>query len=157
GPSEDTTYSTAALRQPHGQSTIGHPITNTRAYILDAAGQPVASGDAGELHLGGDGLARGDLDRPDLTAERFFPAPFSARAGARLYKTGDRARVLPDGQIAFLGRIDHQVKLRGFRIELGEIEAALVAHPLVRDAVAVVREDRAQDPRLVAYVTVRDG
>ncbi len=183
GPSEDTTYSTYALRRPDGPATIGRPIANTQIYLLDSNLQPVPSGIPGELYIGGAGLARGYLNRPELTAERFVPNPFVKAKGKRLkandegddveakgtrqkvndedegdeailpftssllpsaerlYRTGDLARYLPDGNIEFLGRIDHQVKVRGFRIELGEIEAALRQHPAVRDAVAVARAD----------------
>ena len=141
GPSEDTTYSTFALRNVSGPATIGRPIANKQIYLLDSHLQPVAVGISGELHIGGDGLARGYLNRPDLTAEKFIPDPFSDESGARLYKTGDLARYLPDGDIEFLGRIDHQVKIRGFRIEPGEIEAVLGQHPAVRETVVVARED----------------
>ncbi|HYO16989.1 MAG TPA: amino acid adenylation domain-containing protein, partial [Thermoanaerobaculia bacterium] len=158
GPSEDTTYSTAAFIAPGSGSepAIGRPLPGTRAYVLDPAGQPVPVGVPGELFLSGAGLARGYLGRPGLTAERFVPDPFAAAPGARLYRTGDLVRFMPDGQLQFLGRIDHQVKVRGFRIELGEIEAALRAHPEVGETVALARRDGG-DARLVAYVTPRPG
>jgi amino acid adenylation domain-containing protein len=152
GPSEDTTYSTF-VRCPRGGDTepsIGRPIDRTRAYILDRHGMLLPEGVPGELFLGGAGLARGYYRRPDLTAERFVPDPFGP-AGARLYRTGDAARWLRDGSLAYLGRLDHQVKLRGFRIELGEIEAVLVAHPQVRNAVVVLREEK-DEKRIVAYL-----
>ncbi len=136
-------------------SPIGGPIPDLELYILDHHGEPVPIGVPGELCVGGAGVARGYLNRPELTAERFIPHPFSAKAGARLYRSGDLARYLPDGSIDFLGRIDQQVKIRGFRIELGEIEAALTQHPDVREAVVVVREDRPGEKRLVAYVVPR--
>ncbi|MFP5287511.1 MAG: amino acid adenylation domain-containing protein, partial [Thermoanaerobaculia bacterium] len=133
-------------------SPIGRPIPDLQAYVLDACGQPCSLGVPGEIFVGGAGLARGYLDRPALTAERFLPDPFSGRPGARLYRTGDLARMLPDGQVEHLGRIDHQVKVRGFRIELGEIEALLREHPALRDAAVLARGDSADDQRLVAYV-----
>ncbi|HOT90215.1 MAG TPA: amino acid adenylation domain-containing protein [Anaerolineae bacterium] len=131
---------------------IGRPITNARIHVLDADLRPVPPGEPGELHIGGDCLARGYLRHPALTAARFIPDPFSSTPGARLYKTGDLARVGASGDIEFLGRIDHQVKVRGFRIELGEIEVALAQHPAIQEAAVVVREDTPGAPRLVAYV-----
>jgi len=152
GPSEDTTYSTYALRQRGGPATIGRPIANTKIYILDHYLHPVPVGVLGEMYMGGDGVVRGYLARPKLTAEKFIPNPFSDEPGARLYYTGDLARYLPDGNIEFVGRIDHQVKIHGFRIELGEIEVTLSQHPAVQATVALVREDTPGDRRLVAYV-----
>jgi amino acid adenylation domain-containing protein len=158
GPSEDTTYSTFTLvpRGAAGEPTIGRAVAGSRAYVLDRALEPCPPGVPGELYLGGAGLARGYLHRPELTAERFVPDPFAAAPGERLYRTGDLARWLPGGELEFLGRIDHQVKVRGFRIELGEIEAALLAHPAVREAVVVARGE-SDDVQLVAYLVGRNG
>ncbi|WP_242688082.1 non-ribosomal peptide synthetase, partial [Photorhabdus stackebrandtii] len=136
---------------------IGRPIANTQIYILDVQGEPVPLGVIGEIYIGGTGVARGYLNRPELTAERFIPDPFSTVSGARLYKTGDLGRWLPDGNIEYLGRNDFQVKLRGFRIEPGEIEAQLVQCPGVDEAVVVAREDIPGDTRLVAYLRPQSG
>jgi amino acid adenylation domain-containing protein len=157
GPTETTTYSTFTLRKRGRKPTIGRPIANTQLYILDKNLEPVPIGVAGELHIGGAGLARGYLNRPELTAEKFIRHPFSDEPGARLYKTGDLCRYLPDGNIEYLGRMDQQVKIRGFRIELGEIEAVLGGHPAVRESVVVAREDVPGEKTLVAYLVVREG
>ncbi|AFZ09438.1 amino acid adenylation domain protein [Oscillatoria nigro-viridis PCC 7112] len=133
-------------------SLIGRPIPDLQVYLLDRNCQPVPIGIPGEIYVGGAGVARGYLDRSELTADRFIPNPFNDSLKARLYKSGDLARYLPNGDIEYLGRIDHQVKVRGFRIELGEIEAALGQHPDVARAVVVVREDVPSDQRLVAYI-----
>jgi amino acid adenylation domain-containing protein/non-ribosomal peptide synthase protein (TIGR01720 family) len=152
GPSEDTTYSTWAVVEMDEDLSppIGRPIANTQAYLLDHNLQPGPAGVAAELYLGGDGLARGYYNRPDQTAARFIPDPFAA-PGSRMYKTGDLARYRHDGQLEFLGRLDHQVKIRGFRIELGEIETTLRQHPNIRDAVMSVTGE-GDEKRLVAYV-----
>jgi amino acid adenylation domain-containing protein len=151
GPSETTTYSTFTLREPNRPPMVGRPVANTRVYILDRLQQLVPVGIPGELYIGGSGLARGYLEKPDLTAERFVPEPFSGEAGSLMYRTGDLARYLPDGNIEYLGRIDHQVKVRGFRIELGEVEAALQEHVSLKETVVIVREDTPGEKRLVAY------
>jgi amino acid adenylation domain-containing protein len=154
GPTEATVC--ASLFQCSGRvetaPPIGRPIANVQIYLLDQSQQLVPAGVAGELYIGGEGLARGYVNRPELTAEKFIPHPFGDVPGARLYRTGDSGRYLPDGQIEFLGRTDSQVKIRGFRIELGEIEAVLRQHEGVREAVVVNRQEPEQESRLVAYV-----
>ncbi|MEU3372746.1 amino acid adenylation domain-containing protein [Streptomyces sp. NPDC006660] len=158
GPTETTIWSTAhRLDSGAEQISIGRPLDNTQVYVLDERLAPVPVGMPGDLYLGGTGVARGYRGRPALTAERFVPDPFGNRPGARLYATGDKARLREDGTLVFLGRDDGQVKLRGFRIELGEIEARLEEHPAVRRAVALVREDRPGDQRLTGYVVAADG
>ncbi len=157
GPTETTIWSAACQIKPEDEVvTIGHPIANTEMYILDRQLQLVPTGVPGELYIGGDGLARDYLNRPELTAVGFIRHPFSAEPGARLYKTGDLARYRADGTIEVLGRLDQQVKLRGFRIELGEIEAVLSQHPAVRQAVVMAREDVPDDKRLVAYLVTQE-
>ena len=127
---------------------IGRPVDNTRVYVLDRAGNLLPAGVPGDLHVGGIGVGRGYLDRPDLTADRFVPDPFAGEPGARLYRTGDLARRRRDGLVEYLGRLDHQVKVRGVRIELGEIEAVLESHPQVREAVVVARKEQPEEVRL---------
>lgn len=159
GPTETTIWSTVEeVGATEGITNIGSPIANTQVYVLDGSRRPVPDGMVGELWIGGDGVARGYWQRPDLTAERFPPDPFVARDqaapwGARMYRTGDLVRWRADGRLDFLGRADHQVKLRGYRIELGEVESALEEQPGVSQAVAMTREDTPGDVRLVAYVT----
>ena len=153
GPTEATIDATWwCCRRGESSVPIGRPIAGTRAWVLDEGQRPVPPGVPGELYLGGVSLARGYLNRPDLTAERFVPDPRRPESGARLYRTGDRARWRDDGALEYLGRIDHQIKLRGMRIELGEVEAALAEHPAVREAVAAVRDAAPGDPRLYAWV-----
>jgi amino acid adenylation domain-containing protein len=135
---------------------IGRPVANTQIYVLDAQQQPVPIGAAGEIYIGGAGVARGYLGHPQVTAQRFTADPFTAEAGARLYRSGDLGRWRADGMLEYLGRNDDQVKIRGYRIELGEIEGQLVRHERLRDAVVVAREDVPGEKRLVAYVTLRD-
>ena len=163
GPTETTVFdtyyllSTADLERASGSSIIGRSIPGSHIYILDSYRQPVPIGVSGEIFIGGTGLARGYLNRPELTAERFVPNPFSQKPDARLYKTGDLARYLSNGNIEFLGRVDDQVKIRGFRVELGEIDAVLIQHLAVAQEVVVVREDTPGDKRLVAYIVAAQG
>ena len=153
GPTEASVDVTFYKVEPHDPIIpIGRPVANTQCYVLDENRQPVPMGAVGELYIGGDGLARGYLGRPELTAEKFVPNPFAAQPGARMYRTGDLARYQFDGNLVCLGRSDHQVKIRGYRIELGEIESALVTHDSVREAVVVAREEQAGDVRLVGYI-----
>ena len=153
GPTEATIWSTIdRVDNTEGTVCIGRPIANTQIYLLDEHLQPVPVGVPGELYIGGAGLARGYLNRPELTAQKFIVNPLSQEPSARLYKTGDLARYQRDGNIEYLGRIDHQVKVRGFRIELGEIEVVLSQHPDVRESVVVKREDASGNQRLVAYI-----
>ncbi|RKH46569.1 non-ribosomal peptide synthetase/type I polyketide synthase [Corallococcus sicarius] len=161
GPTECTTSATAhelrAVPAPGSNVPIGRPLANLQVYVLDEALALLPVGEAGALYLGGEGLARGYLNRPDLTGERFVPDPFPGSPGARLYRTGDRARWLEDGNLEFLGRMDHQVKIRGARVELGEIESVLRSLAQVGDAVVRVHEVSRGDKRLVAYVAPREG
>ncbi|HVR99975.1 MAG TPA: amino acid adenylation domain-containing protein [Thermoanaerobaculia bacterium] len=163
GPTE-TTVGILAFPVEHGRRCpfaagvpLGQPLPNTRVYLLDAALRLVPTGMPGELHAGGASLARGYQDAAGLTAERFIPNPFGSDAGARLYRTGDRARMLPGGQVEFLGRVDRQVKVRGFRVEPGEVEAALRSHPAVRDAVVMPGAEAAAVGALIAYVVAEEG
>ncbi|HEU5380545.1 MAG TPA: amino acid adenylation domain-containing protein [Ktedonobacteraceae bacterium] len=155
GPTESAINSTCWIYRPEESqrgTSIGRPIANTHIYLLDADLLLVPLGTPGELYIGGLGVARGYVNQPELTAERFIPHPFSSKPGERLYRTGDLARYQPDGTLEFLGRTDNQVKIRGIRVELGEIETVLRTHPAVQDCVVVVREDRPGDKRLVAYI-----
>lgn len=160
GPTEaaiDVSHWTCQRNSDKPVVPLGYPISNIQLYILNPALQPVPVGVAGELHIGGVGLARGYFNRPELTREKFIPDPFSAQPGARLYKTGDLARYRPDGAIEYLGRIDHQVKIRGVRIELGEVEATLAQYPPVKEVVVVAREDTPGNKRLVAYLVLKQA
>ncbi|HEY7559872.1 MAG TPA: amino acid adenylation domain-containing protein [Candidatus Binatia bacterium] len=159
GPTETTIWSAIhKVTSAGGPVPIGRPIANTQLYILDSRLQPIPIGVHGELYIGGDGLARGYLNRPELTKESFIPHPFSDQPGLRLYRTGDRARYLADGNIEFLGRVDNQVKIRGYRIELGEIESALNQHPGVRESAVVVRDrDSLGEKDLVGYFVLTQG
>jgi amino acid adenylation domain-containing protein len=156
GPSESHAATEFGLTGPPAEWTvltpIGHPIADAQVHVLDPQMQPVPVGVPGELYIGGVGVARGYLDRPELTAERFLPDPFGGVPGARLYRTGDLGRYRPDGALEFLGRIDHQVKIRGFRVEPGEVEATLGRHPAVRECVVVARTTDAGSHHLVAYI-----
>ena len=161
GPTEGTVVSTSGVvavdSSANQPPSIGRPIDGVEIYILDDRQQPVSEGRAGEIYIGGAGLARGYRNRPDLTAERFIANPLRAEAGARLYRTGDLARWLPDGQIAFLGRVDEQVKIRGYRVEPSEIATVLGQHPAVRTSVVIAREDVRGEKELVAYVVLSPG
>lgn len=162
GPTENTTFTTTFWVQDESRldstTPIGKPIDQTQVYILDSNLRPTPIGVPGELYAGGDGLARGYLRQPELTAERFIPNPFARQPGERLYRTGDWAKYCPDGTIEFLGRKDDQVKIRGFRIELGEIETTLMEHPQVRQAAAVAWEDNhSAEKRLAVYVACNPG
>ena len=157
GPTEDTTYSTYTLTRSNQRVTIGRPLPNTQAYVLDAHGNTQPIGVPGELYLAGEGLARGYYGRPDMTAERFLTNPFRSESSARMYRTGDLCRWLPDGNLEYLGRLDRQVKLRGFRIELGEIESVLAKHSSVRQCLVMAREDEPGLKRIVAYVVAAAG
>jgi amino acid adenylation domain-containing protein len=156
GPTEATVWCTLEEVEEVAEDAptvlIGGPIPNARAYVLDPAGEPLPVGVPGDLCIGGDGVVRGYLGRPGLTAERFVPDPFAAEPGGRMYRTGDRARWRAGGKLEFMGRLDDQVKIRGFRIEPGEVEAAIAAYPGVRHVRVMMREDRPGDKRLVAYV-----
>jgi amino acid adenylation domain-containing protein len=155
GPTEasiDATFWQCQRGSGYSVAPIGKPILNASIYILDENLQPTLPGEAGELHIGGVGLANGYLNRSELTSEKFILNPCCTNSKERLYKTGDSARFLPDGNIEFLGRIDHQVKVRGFRIELGEIETTLLQLPSIREAVVVARQDEGREKRLVAYI-----
>ena len=160
GPTEaavDVTYWACERNSSMDTVPIGRPIANIQMYVLDARLRPVPIGLAGELHIGGIGLARGYHNRPELTAEKFIANPLSKDPKARLYKTGDLARFLPSGNIEYLGRLDHQVKIRGLRVELGEIEEALNRYPGVQTSIVLMREDTPGDKRLIAYLVTRDG
>ncbi|MFL5540511.1 MAG: non-ribosomal peptide synthase/polyketide synthase [Longimicrobiaceae bacterium] len=159
GPTEDTTYSTWARvpRDAAREPTIGRAVGGSRAYLLDAAFAPVADGEVGEVYMAGAGVTRGYLGRPALTAERYLPDPHAEEPGARMYRVGDLARLLPEGELECLGRVDHQVKVRGFRVELGEVEAALRGHPAVMDAAVSAPADPAGGRRLVAWLVAHDG
>jgi len=158
GPTETTIWSSVEQVRKDGGINLGHPIANTSFYVLDAYGEPSPFGVAGELYIGGEGLARGYFKREELTRERFLTNPFDDAPNARMYRTGDRVRRRSDGSLEYLGRTDHQVKIRGYRIETGEIETVLGEHPVVAQAVVIARDDASGDKRLVAYIvpTVTD-
>jgi amino acid adenylation domain-containing protein len=156
GPTETTVWSSVYNCSHHDLNNnlipIGRPIGNTQIYILNSHLQPVPIGTPGEIYIGGFGVSKGYLNRPELTTEKFIPHPFSKQPNARLYKTGDQARYLSNGNIEFIGRIDHQIKLRGYRIELGEIEAVLQQHPQVKQAIVIARNSNSENQQLVAYI-----
>jgi amino acid adenylation domain-containing protein len=157
GPTETTIWSTVSqVTADKPEITIGRPIANTRLYVLDPAGLPVPVGVPGELYIGGDGLAAGYYNQPELTAERFIPDPFDSHNTSRLYKTGDLVRYRADGELVHLGRLDHQVKIRGFRVELGEIEAVLSEQAGVRQAIVCAKPDASGNKQLIAYVSAGD-
>jgi len=161
GPTESTTFACCyaidhLLPEDVRSIPIGHPISNTQVYVLDKNLQPVPIGIPGELYIGGPGLARGYLRRPDITAERFLPHPFSKKIGARLYKTGDLVRYRADSTIEFLGRLDAQVKIRGFRIELGEIDAVVAQHPNTKECATILYKDASGEKRLVTYLVAHE-
>jgi len=156
GPTETTIWSACArLEESSGPVVIGAPIAETQIHVLDENLHPTATGASGEVYIGGAGVARGYFNRPELTRQRFVPDPFG-EAGARLYRTGDIGRVLPSGEIEYLGRVDHQVKIRGHRIELGEMESLIRSYEGIMDGVVVAREEVAGEKQLVAYI-VPDG
>jgi hypothetical protein len=157
GPAEGSVWVSGAFLDGTGISAIGNAISNTKLYVLTSQQSPVPVGVPGELCIGGISVSRGYLNRPDTTAERFIPDPFSKEPGMRIYRTGDLARYWPNGDLEFLGRKDYQVKLHGFRIELGEIESVLRKHPAVREAATLLREDVPGNQRLVGYVLPKDG
>jgi amino acid adenylation domain-containing protein/thioester reductase-like protein len=165
GPTETTIWSAVYQVQPGTDAvSIGQPIANTQIYIIDQGCQrqgdvlrAMPNGQAGELHIGGDGLARGYLNREEMTAQRFIPDPFSTKPNARLYKTGDLARIMPDGSIQFIGRVDNQVKIRGHRIELGDIEAAICQYPAIQEAAVITREDNVGEKQLIAYLVAANS
>src|SRR4029079_11770896 len=153
GPTECTGNATISpISKEQKRATIGRSLPNVQIYILGRDLSPVAIGIRGEIYLGGAGVGRGYIGRPDLTAERFVPDPYSDLPGSRLYKTGDQARYFADGKIDFIGRIDHQVKVRGYRIELGEIEAALAQHPAVSQAAVVLGQRSSSGPQIMAHL-----
>lgn len=160
GPTETTVVATAHVsdgpRVMPDEVPIGRPLPCARVYVLDEAGRPVPRGRTGEIYIGGTGVSRGYLGRPGATADRFLPDPFAGALGARMYRTGDFGQFMPDGELQFRGRTDHQVKINGYRIELGDIERALETHPQVRQAVVVVKENPAGSPRLNGFVMLRD-
>ena len=157
GPTESTIWSSVSKVDGRSAVSIGIPVANTQLYVLDGQGQAVPIGVVGELYIAGDGLARGYLKRPELTAERFVANPFSRRPGARMYRTGDLVRHRRTGELEFLGRLDQQVKLRGYRIELGEIESALLSHSAISKCVVIAREEANGEQRLVSYVVLEEG